>query len=223
LLEGRDKLGKFAVPVICLLVVAAVALLWYGTSIGVHIGSEWFTYKAADEWHMNNYFVIDAKYAYCIFGLAALAVGGLFTGLAFSAFRVHHKTSKQTILQAVSFFVAIILSGLGFNTLNFMLGSFYWTNMQYPPPVSVPVIGSVDVWNFYFFFFIIPLWAGGLLVGLASMHYAFVYRPYRAASAYVLKRNMAPMIQAKKEYLAESAVLTRKRSQTKLSLENPVN
>jgi hypothetical protein len=201
----------------------AVVFLWASLSIGVHIGAEWFTHKAADEWHMNNYFVIDAKYAYCIFGLAAVAVGGLFTAIAFSAFRVHHKTFKQTVLQAFSFFVAIILSGLGFNTLNFMLGSFYWTNMQYPPPVSVPLIGSVDVWNFYFFFFIIPLWAGGLFVGLAAMHYALVYRPYRAASAYVLKKNLAPMIQAKKEYLAESAVLTRKRTQTKLPMENPSN
>lgn len=216
-------MGKHAIPVICLLVVAAVALLYYGVAVGVHIGAEWFTYKAADEWHMNNYFVIDAKYAYCIFGLAALAVGGLFTGLAFSAFRVHHKTRKQTLLQAASFFVAIILSGLGFNTLNFMLGSFYWTNMQYPPPVSVPIIGSVDVWNFYFFFFVVPLWAGGLFVGLAAMHYAFIYRPYRAASAYVSNKNLAPLIQAKKEYLAESAVLTRKRGQGKLTLDSAYN
>jgi hypothetical protein len=214
---------KHAIAVICLLLVIAVGLLYYSVSLGVHIGAEWFTTKAADEWHMTNYFVIDANYAYIIFGLAALAVGGLFTGLAFSAFRVHHKTRRQTILQPISFFVAIGLSGLGFNTLNYMLGSFYWTNMQYPPPVSVPVIGSVDVWNFYFFFFIVPLWAGGLFVGLAAMHYAFVYRPYRAASAYVLKKNLAPMIQAKKEYLAESAVLTRKRSQTKMPMENPVN
>jgi hypothetical protein len=223
LLEGREKLGKRSVAVICLFVVTAVALLWYGIAIGVHIGAEWFTYKAADEWHMTNYFIIDAKYAYTIFGLAALAVGGLFTGLAFSAFRVHHKTRKQTILQGLSFFAAIALSGLGFNTLNYMLGSFYWTNMQYPPPVSVPVFGSVDVWNFYFFFFLVPLWAGGLLIGLAAMHYAFIYRPYRAAHAYVLKKNLAPIIQAKKEYLAESAVMIRKRSQTKLPIENPVN
>jgi hypothetical protein len=211
------------VPIICLLLVIALALLWYSVNLGVNIGVEWFTDKAANQWYMNNYFVIDAKYAYSIFGLATLAVGGLFTGLAFSAFRVHHKTRKQTIMQGLSFFAAIAFSGLGFNTLNYMLGSFYWTNMQYPPPVSVPILGSVDVWNFYFFFFLVPLWAGGLFVGLASMHYAFVYRPYRAASAYVLKKNLSPMIQAKKEYLAESAVLTRKRSQTKMPIENPIN
>jgi nitrogen fixation protein len=81
----------------------------------------------------------------------------------------------------------------------------------------------VDVWNFYFFFFLVPLWAGGLFVGLAAMHYALIYRPYRAASAYVLKKNLTPIIQAKKEYLAESAVLTRKRSQTELPVENPLN
>jgi hypothetical protein len=162
---------------------------------------------------MNNYFVIDAKYAYSIFGLAALAVGGLFTGLAFSAFRVHRKTPKQTLLQVASFFAAIVLTGLGFNTLNFMLGSFYWTNMQYPPPVVVPILGSVDVWNFYFFLFIVPLWSGGLFLGLATMRYVFVYRPYKAASAYVATKKLTQMMPPKKEYLAESAVMTRKRNQ----------
>jgi hypothetical protein len=120
------------VPVICLLTIVALSLLGYSINTGVTIGAEWYNEKATHQWHMNNYFVIDAKYAYSIFGLSAVAIGGLFTGLALSAFSVHNKTPKQTILQCASFFAAIVLSGLGFNTLNFMLGSFYWTNMQYP-------------------------------------------------------------------------------------------
>jgi hypothetical protein len=186
----------------------------------VHIGAEWYTYKAADQWHMNNYFVIDAVYAYSFFGLAALALGGLFTGLAFSALRVHNKTIKQTLLQVASFFTAIVFTGLGFNTLNFMLGSFYWTNMQNPAPIAVPLLGSVDAWNFYFGFFLIPLYAGGLFAGLAITHYAFVYRPYQAAVAYVYKKNLTQLINPKKEYLAESSVLTRKRPQAGLSAKS---
>jgi hypothetical protein len=175
------------------------------------MGSEWFQEKSADQWHMNNYFVIDAKYAYCIFGLAALAIGGLSTGLTASVFLAHRKTMKQTLVEFGSFFSAILLTGLGFNTLNFMLGSFYWTNMQYPPPVAVPILGGVDVWNFYFFLFIIPLWAGGFFFGLAATHYAFIYHPYQKAQAYIAKKKLAPMVHPKKEILAESAVLTRKR------------
>ncbi|NLF87484.1 hypothetical protein GX563_01525 [Candidatus Bathyarchaeota archaeon] len=184
---------------ICLLL--SIGLLLYGVALGVEMGHEWFAEKSTDQWHMNNYFVIDAKYAYCIFGLATLAVGGLCTGLAVSTFLAHKKTVKCALLQVGSFFAAIVMSGLGFNTLNFMLGSFYWTNMQYPPPVAVPILGSVDVWNFYFFLFIIPLWAGGLFFGLAATHYAFVYTPHQKAVAVIAGKQQL--------ILAESAVLTR--------------
>jgi hypothetical protein len=210
-------LRKPSVLIIALLLSIAVALLYYSLSLGVNIGAEWYTYKAADQWHMNNYFVIDAVYAYSFFGLAALALGGLFTGLTFSAFRVHNRTIKQTLLQVTSFFTAIVFTGLGFNTLNFMLGSFYWTNMQNPPPIAVPLLGSVDVWNFYFGFFLIPLYAGGLFAGLAITHYACVYRPYQAAAAYIHKKNLTQLIHPKKEYLAESSVLTRKRPPSNLN------
>jgi len=166
------------------------------------MGHEWFAEKSDDQWHMNNYFVIDAKYAYCIFGLAELAVGGLCTGLAVSTFLSHKKSVKCALLQVSSFFAAIIFSGLGFNTLNFMLGSFYWTNMQYPPPVAVPILGSVDVWNFYFFLFIIPLWAGGLFFGLATTHYTFVYTPRQKATA---------VVAGKQRHILAESVLTRER------------
>jgi len=199
-----------------LLLIVAISLLYYSISVGVTIGAEWYNEKATHQWHMNNYFVIDGIYAYNVFGLASVVIGGLFTGLALSAFWVHNKTLKQTILQGASFFAAIILSGLGFNTLNFMLGSFYWTNMQYPPPVVVPVLGSVDVWNFYFFFFVVPLWAGGLFVGLALIQYAFICRPYKMATSYVSKR-LTSMVYPNKEYLAESTMVTRRRSQISLS------
>jgi hypothetical protein len=53
-------------------------------------------------------------------------------------------------------------------------------------------------------------------MGLAAMHYAFIYRPYKMASNYVSKKKLATMIHPKKEYLAESTIINRKRSQIKL-------
>ena len=83
---------------------------------------------------------MDAQYAYSIFGLATMAIGGLATGLAMSSFFNFTKTKKHILILVPAFFVAIVMTGLGFNTLDFMLGSFYWTNMTYPPPVQVALI-----------------------------------------------------------------------------------
>lgn len=189
-------------------------LLLYSLNTGLTIGSEWFGVNAAFPWHMNNYIVMEAKYAYSFFGLGALAIGGLATGLAMSAFFAFSRNKKHIVILASSFFVAIILTGLGFNTLDFMLGSFYWTNMTYPPPVQVAFFGPVDVWNFYFFFFVAPLWVAGFLLGMAASYYAFVYQPKRAVAAYVAKKNLAGMLTERahaNEYIAESTVFSKNR------------
>jgi len=188
--------GKIALGIMLTL---GVVLLAYGLYIGVMIGADWFGADASFPWHMNNYVVMEAKYAYSIFGLATLAIGGLATGLAMSSFFTFTKTRKHMLVLIVAFFVAIIMTGLGFNTLDFMLGSFYWTNMQYPPPVQIPFFGSVDVWNFYFFFFVAPLWAGGFIVGLATAYYGFVYRVNRFNAALTVGKNLPllkPTLQA---------------------------
>ncbi len=191
------------------MLVLGALLLLYSVNVGAVIGAEWFGSNASFQWHMNNYIVIDAKYAYGIFGLATMAVGGLATGLAMSAFLSFIQSKKHRLVLVCSFFVSIIMTGLGFNTLDFMLGSFYWTNMNYPPPVRMPVFGSVDVWNYYFFFFVTPLWAGGFLVGIAVSYFAFVYRPKHAVAAYIAGKNLKGMISHTanaKVYVAESTV-----------------
>lgn len=212
--------GRIAIVVMLL---TSVALLWYSINTGIMIGADWFGKDAAFQWHMNNYIVMDAKYAYSIFGLATMALGGLATGISMAAFFAVTKTKKHIIILVAAFFVAIVLTGLGFNTLDFMLGSFYWTNMQYPPPVQVPFFGSIDVWNFYFFFFVAPLWAGGLLLGLAGSYYAFVYQPKRSAAAYIAKKNLTGMLTQTtkpKEYIAESTTFSRGRKLINQTFEN---
>jgi hypothetical protein len=219
---GREKYlrGHIALWV---MLIAGVILLFYSVYIGVMIGSDWFGANASFQWHMNNYIVMEARYAYSIFGLATLAIGGLATGLAMSAFFTFTKSKKHVLVLVAAFFVAIVMTGLGFNTLDFMLGSFYWTNMQYPPPVHVALFGPVDVWNFYFFFFVAPLWAGGFIMGLAASYYAFSYRLKHSAAAYLVKKNFAGLLNQTsqaKEYIAESTGFSRNRKMIKQSFEN---
>lgn len=205
--------GRLAV--LLALFVGAV-LVFCSLNIGLIIGADWFGPQATFQWHMNNYIVMDAKYAYSVFGLAALAIGGIATGMAMTAFLTYIKSKTHRLALVGSFFVAIVLSGLGFNTLDFMLGSFYWTNMQYPPPIQISFLGSIDVWNYYFFFFVAPLWFGGLLMGVAMSYAAFVYQP-KASASLTLKRNvklpgliMQETVEPR-EILAESKVFWRTR------------
>ncbi len=211
-LEGRSmKRGRIA---LWIMITLGAVLLVYSLYIGVMIGADWYGKDATFQWHMNNYIVMDAQYAYSVFGLATMAIGGLATGLAMAAFYTFNKSPKHVFVLVGSFFVSIVMTGLGFNTLDFMLGSFYWTNMTYPPPIQVALIGPVDVWNFYFFFFVVPLWASGFIIGAVSAYGGFVHRPKRLAQEYVAKKNLTGMLNQAthaKEYLAESSVFSRSR------------
>ena len=200
----------------CTLLIVSVFLLWYSLNVGVMIGADWFGKDATFQWHMNNYIVMDARYAYSIFGLATMVIGGLATGLSMPAFFMVTKTTKHILCLIFAFFVAIVMTGLGFNTLDFMLGSFYWTNMQYPPPVQVIFFGNVDVWNFYFYFFVLPLWSSGFIMGLASSVYA--YNLNHIANFFFAKKKVGDMrshFTKEKEYIVESNSFSRNRKQPK--------
>lgn len=206
------------IAVLSALVIVGLFLLLSSVNVGLTIGSEWFGANASSPWHMNNYLVIPAQYAYIYFGLAALAIGGLATGIAAPAFFASNKSIKTKITSVAAFFGAIVLTGLGFNTLDFMSGNFYWTNMQYPAPVKVPIVGAVDVWNYYFFFFVVPLWLGGFIVGAVASYYTFVYRPKHLAAAYATKKNYTGLLGQNvqksvdtKEYMVETGAFSRNR------------
>jgi len=200
------------------MLLVGVGLLFYSLYIGVMIGADWYGKDATFPWHMNNYIVMEGQYAYSIFGLATMAVGGLATGLAMAVFFTFTKTRKHILILLTVFFVAIATTGLGFNTLDFMLGCFYWTNMTYPAPIQFLFL-TVDVWNFYFFFFVVPLWASGFLIGLATSYFAFVYHPGREAAAYVAKKNVAGMLNTPR-YVAESKAFRRSRRVIEQTFEN---
>jgi hypothetical protein len=60
--------------------------------------------------------------------------------------------------------------------------------MQYPPPVATPVIGSEDVWNYYFSFFVVPLWLGRFTMSLATSYSVCIYQPL--ASKLTIKNTL---------------------------------
>jgi uncharacterized membrane protein YciS (DUF1049 family) len=80
---------------LCIAFILATVLLIYSLFIGVMIGADWFGKNAHDQWHMNNYFVIEGQYAYSIFGLAAMIIGGLATGIAMTASLNYQKNSPN--------------------------------------------------------------------------------------------------------------------------------
>jgi len=209
--EGREKNVKVRQIALYIGFTMGIILLIYSLSIGTMIGANWFGENAHDLWHLNNYFVIEGQYAYSIFGLATMVIGGLATGIAATAFLNYHKTRRTVLILSTAFVIAITMTGLGFNTLDFMLGGFYWTNQTYPPPVQIPLFGPVDVWNFYFFFFVVPLWASGYLIGSSSAYFAFIHKPLQAAEVYVAKHNFGILHQPQpKAYFAESRTYWRK-------------
>lgn len=212
--EGTSTSRRVALLVA--LIALGVVLLLGSINVGVTIGSEWFGASASSPWHMNNYIVINAEDAYVCFGLGAMALGGLATGIAASTFFNPARRISGKIGLVCAFFVSIFLTGLGFNTLDYMSGNFYWTDLHYPPPVSVPLIGQVDVWNYYFFFFVVPLWIGGFTLGVAASCCIFSYRPRRLGSAYSVNGNFGhlkvktTLTRKTKEYIVETAAASRK-------------
>jgi len=206
-LKGENLRGKQIVIAAALII--GIVLLCYSLFIGIMIGVNWFGTDAHTPWHMNNYIVLEGQYAYSIFGLATMVIGGLATGNAISAFFNYSNTKKTKLILTTAFIIALTMTGLGFNTLDFMLGGFYWTNQTYPPPIHMPLIGAIDVWNFYFFFFVVPLWISGFLIASAVVYSNFIYKPLRAAEAYITHKNLSNILHHNaqpKVYIAESKV-----------------
>ena len=210
--EGRLILRGRQI-VLGLLVIFGILLLCYSLYIGTMIGADWYGKDATFQWHLNNYIVMDAQYAYTFFGLGALAIGGLATGIAMASFFTFNRTKKHILILVAAFFAAIGLSGLGFNTLDFMLGCFYWTNMAYPPPVQVAIIGAVDVWNFYFFLFVVPMWLSGFLIGSVTSYATFIHPKHKSFS--YAKNSKLAVTFKNREYVTESALYSRNRGVNK--------
>jgi hypothetical protein len=151
------------------LAIIGVVLLLFSVHSALYVGAPWFSDRANEGWHMNNYIVIPGVVAFVACAFVPWFLGGVFTGVVIPAFFSSSFLKKQKYL-FIFCLLAIGLTTLGFNTFDFMLGCFYWTNMVDPAPVVVDLVLTsfyVNAWDFYFFCFLVPLWASGFCLGFA--------------------------------------------------------
>lgn len=146
------------------MIIASLVLLAVSANTALYVGAPFFAERAHDEWHMNNYIVIPAFYAFVFCSFLAWWLGGLFTGAAIVA--ADKAPRKLTLAVALLIILACGFCTLGFNTFDFMLGCFYWTNGSDPGPISVLWFG-INAWDYYFYLFLVPLVVSGFLFGFS--------------------------------------------------------
>ena len=183
------RISRKLVALIVTLLVG-VGMIYGAFRVGVFIGAQWYSDHANDPWHMNNYYVVRAEQAYTWYGLVTLLLGGLFAGLTVPVFFLRRHYRKILMAALVTFFVSIALTGLGFNTLDWMLGCWYMV----PQSQTVTLLPfnflqldryttvEFEPWNYYFFLLVLPMWIGGFLVGLSSSVITLV-------SSFIKRRN----------------------------------
>lgn len=154
--------------VLAALLLVGVVLLLVSIDTSFFVAEPWFNERAHDEWHMNNYIVVPGFIAFVFFSFLSWFLGAFFVAFTLPSFGKFAYSKRKWLI--ATFILGIFFSCLGFNTFDFMLGCFYWTNGCEPPPVMIDLMVTsfgVNAWNFYFFFYLVPLYASGICFGLA--------------------------------------------------------
>lgn len=160
------------------LAIVGVVLLFFSLHSALYVGEPWFNERAFEEWHLNNYIIVPGWFAYVFCSFIPWFLGGFFFGVIIPAFLSHSRLHKQKYLLVFAI-LALGLTALGFNTFDFMLGCFYWTEMVDPAPVIVNLLVAsfyVNAWDFYFFCFLVPLYLSGFCLGFAVVAKFFRFK-----------------------------------------------
>jgi len=144
-------------------------LLFIGYSGAAWMGAKWLTgEKAGNVWWMNPHFSVPAPLAIICFAILPLLIGGVLAGIALPL--MFFRAKKGPLYAAILFFIILALTALGFNTFDYALawdaGAGGELKLFSLWSVGLPGL-QIPAWYFYFFFIIMPLWAGGFLIGLA--------------------------------------------------------
>jgi hypothetical protein len=161
-------LSKNSVSVV--LVAAGLILLLLCLDTAWVIGEPLLTTRANDPWNMNNYFQVTVSQAYIYFAILPWVLSAALAAATMPAFFSTASVKKRMLL-VIPAFASLFLGALGFNTFDWMLGCFYFPN-NHPAPAHVDWMlfsFNMDVWNFYFFMFLVPLFVGGFLLGLVPI------------------------------------------------------
>lgn len=163
------KTSKIAISASAM--VMALLLTGYSFYTAWNYGQVWLIEKAHEGWHMNNYTIVPAWVAYAVFGVLSLWVGGLLlgSGLAGGMFYVLFKKKWKVAFALI--IAACCLIALGFNTMDYACGWFYWNDGNPSPiPFSFIVFDVlIDAWNFYFFCVVLPLAFSGAVLSFSLL------------------------------------------------------
>lgn len=166
--------------VITAILIAGIVLSIVAVHTTTMAGSVWFNEKKDVNWHMTNDIVVPGSVAFMIFGVAAFYIGGIFTGTTMPIMFARIRKKSIIIFGVIALILALTLTGLGFNTLDWTLGSMYWNGDGVPPPDAnmnlLSIHFTIDVWNQYFFIAILPLWISGFLIGISITVIAMVWQ-----------------------------------------------
>jgi hypothetical protein len=153
--------------------VGGVLLSFFAFYMSTFYGNHWLTEATDFGWHLNNYVVVPSWIAYGGFGVGALWLGGLLSGVLLSCgffFRLFSKRHWKGALALT--LAAVSLATIGFNTLDWMCGNEYWAGGA-AVAKEVSLFGNgrfeLNAWNYYFLFLVLPLFASGFLIGLCSV------------------------------------------------------
>jgi hypothetical protein len=145
--------------ILAIMLLAGVGLSYLGFQDLLWMGSQWLSSKANYPWAFNTYLSVPGKTSFLYLGLISLWVGGLCAGIA--VVLIMAKFSKTSLLP---FFLSIFFTGLGFNTLDWMLGSVYGLGSL--PLWPLHLSSNMESWNWYILLGIFPCFLGGVLICL---------------------------------------------------------
>lgn len=156
--------GTFKLFMLLLLVIGCY-LTYIGYVSARWLGYVWFEEKPGSSWLMNLYIEVPANVALQLYGIWSLWIGGLLAGAVVQLlYRSLHLQAAIILVLASIFF-----SALGFNTLDWMLSGAASSNRVW----SLWVYGlnnvKVNSWDFYLVTVVLPLFAGGFLIGSALL------------------------------------------------------
>jgi hypothetical protein len=156
---GTLKAGMF------LCFVLGCYATYVGYTSATWLGYVWTDTKADYPWSMSTYIFIPAYIALQLYGIWSLWLGGLLSGVL-TQLLYHSSHLKIAIIFVLG---AVFFTGLGFNTLDWMLSRAHGSNEHWNPWMLGIQNIYIDSWTFYILFAIMPLFFGGFLIGLAIM------------------------------------------------------
>jgi hypothetical protein len=135
------------------------------------LSATWLDANSAKAWWLTPYSWVTNADAYNYLAKTPMILGGVFAGL--TAAMIIRRHARWALL---TMFTTIVLSVLGFNTFDYLdayiAGSSADTVKYFPVWNFNLNFIVVTGWDFYFFFCVVPLFVGGMLISLPLAYVA---------------------------------------------------